>query len=80
MPDTEAGNNSTDGADSTKGKSSLIEFQGHILHGVFHSNGFGHLLSVNGFETGSHLAGHQIMDFWDRLCTRLRARLAKTSP
>ena len=32
--------------------------------------------NVNGVEMGSDLAGHQIMEFWDRLCTGLRARLA----
>ncbi|GLT78232.1 hypothetical protein SLA2020_497720 [Shorea laevis] len=55
-------------------KLSLVELQGHVMHGVFHCNGFGHLLCINGVETGSDLAGHQIMDFWDRLCTGLRAR------
>ncbi|PSS26821.1 PHD finger protein MALE STERILITY like [Actinidia chinensis var. chinensis] len=59
---------------STKGKSNLVELKAHIMHGVFHSNGFGHLLSVNGLELGSDLPGYQIMDFWDRLCTGLRAR------
>jgi hypothetical protein len=58
------------------GKSNFVESQGHLMHGVFHSNGFGHLLRVNGVEMGSDLAGHHIMDFWDRLCTGLRARLA----
>lgn len=53
---------------------SLVELEGHMMHGVFHSNGFGHLLCVNGLETGSDLAGHQILEFWDRLCTGLRAR------
>ncbi|KAL9233392.1 hypothetical protein vseg_008403 [Gypsophila vaccaria] len=53
---------------------SLVELQGHTLHGVFHCNGFGHLLCVNGLEMGSDLSGHQIMDFWDRICTSLRAR------
>ncbi|XVF10604.1 hypothetical protein REPUB_Repub07fG0196800 [Reevesia pubescens] len=57
-----------------KGKFSLVELQGHIMHGVFHSNGFGHLLCVNGMEMGSNLAGDQIMEFWDRLCTGLQAR------
>ncbi|KAJ7982486.1 PHD finger protein family [Quillaja saponaria] len=46
----------------------------HTMYGVFHSNGFGHLLCVNGLEMGSDLAGHQILEFWDRLCTGLRAR------
>lgn len=54
----------------------LVESQGHIMHGVFHSNGFGHLLCVNGLENGSDLAGHHIIDFWDRLCNGLRVRSA----
>ncbi|XP_024023435.1 PHD finger protein MALE STERILITY 1 [Morus notabilis] len=52
----------------------LVESRGHIMHGVFHSNGFGHLLCVNGLENGSDLAGHHIIDFWDRLCNGLRVR------
>ncbi|KAF8398869.1 hypothetical protein HHK36_014733 [Tetracentron sinense] len=66
---------SSGGTEVTTGKSNLIELQGHLMHGVFHSNGFGHLLCANGVERGSQLAGHEIMDFWDRICTRLRARL-----
>lgn len=54
----------------------VVESQGHVMHGVFHSNGFGHLLCVNGVEKGSDLAGYQILEFWDRLCTGLGARLA----
>ncbi|XP_054776532.1 PHD finger protein MALE STERILITY 1 [Prosopis cineraria] len=61
-------------SNNNNGKSKLIELQGHMMQAVFHSNGFGHLLCVNGLETGSDLAGHQIMDFWDRLCTGLQAR------
>ena len=57
-------------------KSNLVELKGHIMHGVFHSNGFGHLLCLNGVETGSDLTGQHLMHFWDRLCTGLRARLA----
>nr|GMD21808.1 PHD finger protein MALE STERILITY 1 [Ipomoea batatas] len=52
----------------------MIELEGHTMHGVFHCNGFGHLLCINGLESGSNLAGHHIMDFWDRLCTGLHAR------
>lgn len=57
-------------------RSNVIEFQGesHSLHGVFHSNGLGHLLCINGSEAGSELAGYQIMEFWDRLCSGLGAR------
>ncbi|KAI3865397.1 hypothetical protein MKX03_021628 [Papaver bracteatum] len=54
--------------------SNFIESQGHLLHGVLHSNGFGHLISINGIEKGSNLAGIEIMDLWDRICTGLRAR------
>ncbi|CAN6475385.1 unnamed protein product [Victoria cruziana] len=47
----------------------------HLLHGVVHSNGYGHLLRVNGREGGSKLlSGREIMDFWDRLCNTLRVR------
>ncbi|MCL7033993.1 hypothetical protein MKW94_002387 [Papaver nudicaule] len=47
----------------------------HLLHAVVHSNGFGHLLRVNGKEGGSKLlSGCDIMNFWDRLCTTLRVR------
>ncbi|GAB4835493.1 hypothetical protein Ancab_000402 [Ancistrocladus abbreviatus] len=54
--------------------SNLVEMEGHALHGIFHCNGFGHLLCVNGVEMGSELNGHHLMDLWDRLCTGLRAR------
>ena len=44
--------------------------------GVLHSNGFGHLLRVNGREGGSRRAsGRQLMELWDGLCARFRARL-----
>ncbi|XP_039037028.1 PHD finger protein At1g33420-like [Hibiscus syriacus] len=45
------------------------------MHGVVHSNGYGHLLVVNGREGGSEfLSGSQIMNFWDRLCSVLSVR------
>lgn len=53
-----------------------LENTTHLLHGVVHSNGFGHLLRVNGREGGSRvLSGCHIMDFWDRLCKLLGVRL-----
>ncbi|XP_058079014.1 PHD finger protein PERSISTENT TAPETAL CELL 1 [Magnolia sinica] len=56
-------------------KPNLVDVQGHLMHGVIHSNGFGHLLCVNGIEGGSEfIPGHLIMDFWDRICTGLRVR------
>ncbi|XP_058089983.1 PHD finger protein At1g33420 isoform X2 [Magnolia sinica] len=52
-----------------------LEATTHLLHGVVHTNGYGHLLRVNGREGGSKfLSGCDIMDFWDRLCKMLRVR------
>ncbi|KAF4356182.1 hypothetical protein G4B88_015371 [Cannabis sativa] len=54
---------------------SQLENTTHLLHGVIHSNGYGHLLRVNGREGGSRiLSGCHIMNFWDRLCKTLGAR------
>lgn len=53
-----------------------LENTTHLLHGVVHANGYGHLLRVNGREGGSRfLSGIHIMDFWDRLCKTLGVRL-----
>ncbi|KAL5703975.1 hypothetical protein ACHQM5_022461 [Ranunculus cassubicifolius] len=52
-----------------------LEDTTHLLHGVVHGNGYGHLLRVNGREGGSKvLSGCDIMGFWDRLCDALRVR------
>ncbi|XP_010538899.1 PREDICTED: PHD finger protein At1g33420-like [Tarenaya hassleriana] len=57
--------------------SQLDDDHTHLLHGVIHSNGYAHLLSLNGREGGSgYLPGRAIMDFWDRLCSWLRVRKA----
>ncbi|CAI0555967.1 unnamed protein product [Linum tenue] len=54
---------------------SQFEDSSHLLHGVVHSNGYGHLLRVNGKEGGSQtLTGTHVMNFWDRLCTSLSVR------
>ncbi|CAH8254234.1 unnamed protein product [Arabidopsis lyrata] len=56
---------------------SQLEDNTHLLHGVIHSNGYAHLLSLNGREGGSgFLTGRAIMDFWDRLCSSLAVRKA----
>lgn len=53
----------------------LFDSKTHIFHGTVHTNGFGHLLRVNGLEGGSTLLrGHQIMTFWIALCRLLRIR------
>ncbi|KAK1418859.1 hypothetical protein QVD17_28007 [Tagetes erecta] len=52
-----------------------LEDTSHLLHGVVHMNGYGHILRVNGREGGSQvLSGRHIMDFWDRLCKVLGVR------
>ncbi|KAB8933552.1 hypothetical protein FH972_026839 [Carpinus fangiana] len=52
-----------------------LEDHTHLLHAVVHSNGYAHLLTLNGREGGSTLLfGRQIMDFWDRLCASLAVR------
>ncbi|KAL8142143.1 hypothetical protein V2J09_015175 [Rumex salicifolius] len=53
----------------------VFDIQNHLLHGMIHSNGFGHLLCINGVEGGSkNLHGRELMDLWDRICTHLRTR------
>ncbi|KAJ4840879.1 hypothetical protein Tsubulata_010374 [Turnera subulata] len=53
----------------------VFDLQSHLLHGLIHCNGFGHLLCINGKEGGSkYLHGREIMDLWDRICSNLRAR------
>ncbi|KAJ4751734.1 PHD finger protein [Rhynchospora pubera] len=47
----------------------------HLLHGVVHSNGFGHLVRINGIQGGSRfLTGSDLMGFWDCLCKVLGVR------
>ncbi|KAK8948400.1 PHD finger protein MALE STERILITY 1 [Platanthera zijinensis] len=56
-----------------------MHVENHLLHGILHLNGFGHLICINGYEGGSEfLSGHQIMDFWDRICTALQSKKKKT--
>ncbi|KAI4299631.1 hypothetical protein L6164_033068 [Bauhinia variegata] len=50
-----------------------LDNQTHLLHGMIHCNGYGHLICINGIEGGSKLlSGREIMDLWDRICTNLR--------
>ena len=52
-----------------------FDSQSHVLHGLIHCNGFGHLLCINtDLDDPNHLSGDQIMDFWDRLCSTLHTR------
>nr|GLL32329.1 PHD finger protein MALE MEIOCYTE DEATH 1-like [Ipomoea trifida] len=55
--------------------SNCLEIGSHILHGLIHCNGYGHLLCINGVREDSHsLPATHFMDFWDRLCTALKTR------
>ncbi|KAL2241114.1 PHD finger protein MALE MEIOCYTE DEATH 1 [Sesamum indicum] len=52
-----------------------FDLQTHLLHGLIHCNGFGHLICINGIEGGSkYICGREIMDLWDRICSTLHAR------
>ncbi|KAA8529835.1 hypothetical protein F0562_034361 [Nyssa sinensis] len=52
-----------------------FELHTHLLHGVIHCNGFGHLLCINGIEEDpNYLEVSHIMDLWDRMCTTLQTR------
>ncbi|CAM8992594.1 unnamed protein product [Rhodiola kirilowii] len=49
-----------------------FEDSNFLLHGLIHSNGYGHLLTLNGREGGSKsVSGCDMMNFWDRLCKAL---------
>ncbi|CAL8471780.1 g11322 [Coccomyxa elongata] len=70
-----SGPTSDDCTASYTAPASVFDSQTHLLHGVLHANGFGHLLRINGLEGGSSaLTGRQIMTIWDQLCELLRAR------
>ncbi|KAL6543491.1 hypothetical protein OROHE_010113 [Orobanche hederae] len=52
-----------------------FDLQTHLLHGLIHCNGYGHLICINGIEGDSkYICGSEIMDLWDRICTTLHAR------
>ncbi|KAK9090678.1 hypothetical protein Sjap_023855 [Stephania japonica] len=52
----------------------VFECSTHLLQGLIHGNGFGHLITVNGREGGSRfLSGKQLMGLWDRICSCLRS-------
>ncbi|EOA34956.1 hypothetical protein CARUB_v10020044mg [Capsella rubella] len=54
----------------------VFDLQIHLLHGVIHGNGCGHLISINGMEGGSkYMCGREIVDIWDRICNSLGARM-----
>ncbi|KAG8062347.1 hypothetical protein GUJ93_ZPchr0003g17894 [Zizania palustris] len=61
--------------DGQLGADVLLGRNDHLLHGLIHSNGFGHLVVLRGRDgCSTSLSGCDIMDIWDRLCYALRAR------
>ncbi|OWM84971.1 hypothetical protein CDL15_Pgr027758 [Punica granatum] len=65
----------TDGAWNKPLEPNALDLPNHLLHGLIHGNGFGHLICINGIEGGSkYLCGREIMDLWDRICSILCAR------
>ncbi|GLT28768.1 hypothetical protein SLA2020_036760 [Shorea laevis] len=53
----------------------VFDLQTHLLHGLIHGNGFGHLICINGIEGGSkYLCGRELMDLWNRICENLQVR------
>ncbi|XP_050223163.1 PHD finger protein MALE MEIOCYTE DEATH 1-like [Mercurialis annua] len=63
-----------DGEWNNQLKGGVLDVRTHILHGMIHSNGYGHLICINGIEGGSKfISGRETMDLWDRFCRILRA-------
>lgn len=56
------------------GDDALKEGQ-HLLHGMIHCNGFGHLLSMNGVDSGTtFLSSEEVMELFDVMCRLLKTR------
>ncbi|WCJ33654.1 PHD finger protein At2g01810 [Euphorbia peplus] len=51
-----------------------LNLQTHLLHGVIHCNGFGHLLSVRTKSNSNYLGGEELMNLWGHLCSSLLTR------
>lgn len=68
------------GGGAEKASKGTATSRGHLLHGIVHLNGYGHLVALHGFEGGSDfVSGHQIMDLWDRICSALHVRYVRMS-
>ena len=56
-------------------ETSILDYQTHLMHGMLHANGCGHLMRINGREAGSRvLSGQQLIQIWEKTCMLLRAR------
>ncbi|KAL6772237.1 hypothetical protein ACKKBG_A29465 [Auxenochlorella protothecoides x Auxenochlorella symbiontica] len=72
-------------AQSYTAPASVFECPRHVLHGMVHGNGYGHLLRVNGVEgqggaagSGPRISGRTVMLLWTQLCARLAATAIST--
>lgn len=57
-------------------KGDFLANRNHLLHGLIHCNGYGHLLSINSLDDddSNSLQGNDLMELWDRICTTLQTR------
>ena len=56
-------------------ETSMLDYQTHLMHGMLHANGCGHLMRINGREAGSRtLSGQQLIQVWEKICELLRVR------
>ncbi|XP_050230824.1 PHD finger protein At2g01810 [Mercurialis annua] len=55
-------------------KNDSLNHQNHLLHGVIHCNGFGHLLSLKIESNSDSLNSDELMNLWDNLCSCLQTR------
>ncbi|XP_065856984.1 PHD finger protein At2g01810 [Euphorbia lathyris] len=55
-------------------KKESLKLQTHLLHGVIHCNGFGHLLCVRTESNSNYLHGEELMNLWGHLCASLLTR------
>nr|GEV86228.1 PHD finger protein At2g01810-like [Tanacetum cinerariifolium] len=57
-------------------KNSMEADDTHILHGLIHCNGFGHLISINKLQLDSTilLTESDVMNLWDSICYSLKTR------
>lgn len=56
-------------------KDDCFDIQTHLLYGLIHCNGYGHLICINGVNENSDFPSkNDVMNLWDWICTMLRTR------
>ncbi|CDP05546.1 unnamed protein product [Coffea canephora] len=56
-------------------KDNFLDVRTHILYGLIHCNGYGHLICINGVKAPSNfLSETDAMNLWDRICSTLCTR------